>query len=75
MGGATAAGVVGVLQGVGALLAVSSKTDDGELWAALAEFVADGQRWQRAIPEHRPAIERQIMDRAWAFLDRWPAVG
>ena len=70
---ATAAGAVEVLQGVGALGALSPRTDDAELEAALAEFSADGQRWQRVTPERRPAIERQILDRARAFLDRWPA--
>jgi hypothetical protein len=69
---ATAAGPVDVLQGVGVLWALSPRTDDAELRAALAGFFEDGQRWQRAIPE-RPAIERQIVDRARGFLDRWPA--
>ena len=55
---ATAAGAVEVLQGVGALGALSPRTDDAELEAALAEFSADGRRWQRATPERRPAIER-----------------
>jgi len=70
---AIAAGAVGVLQGVGALSTVSSRTDDAGLLAALAEIAADGHRWQQAIPE-RPAIEQQLVDRARAFLVRWPAV-
>jgi hypothetical protein len=70
---ATAAGAVGVRQGVAALAAVSSRTDDTKLRAELAEFNADGQRWEQATWDHRPAIERQILDRARAFLDRWPA--
>jgi hypothetical protein len=70
---ATAAGAVGVLQGVGALAAVSSRTADGELRAELAEFVADGQRWEQAPWDQRPVIERQILDRARALLGRWPA--
>jgi hypothetical protein len=60
-----------VLQGVGSLGALSPRTEDGELRAALAEFAADGQRWQQATLERRPGIERQILDRARAFLDRW----
>jgi hypothetical protein len=70
---ATAVGAVEVLQGVGALWALFSRTEDAELRAALAEFFKDGQRWQRAIPERRPRIEREILERARAFLDRWPA--
>jgi hypothetical protein len=66
------AGAVGVLQGVGALSAVSSRTDDQQLLAALAAFAADGQRWQQAIPERRPAIGRQLVDRARAFLPAGP---
>jgi hypothetical protein len=65
------AGAVGVLQGVGALSAVSSRTDDPELLATLAPFAADRHRWQQAIPERRPAIGRQLVDRARAFLARW----
>jgi hypothetical protein len=60
-----------VLQGVVVLGALSPRTEDDELRAALAEFAADGQRWQRATLERRPGIERHILDRARAFLDRW----
>ena len=70
---ATAAGAVKVFQGVIVLGGLSPRSEDAELRAALAEFAADGQRWQRATLERRPGIERQIMDRARAFLDRWPA--
>jgi hypothetical protein len=62
---AVTAGAVGVLQGVGALSAVSSRTDDPELLAALAAFAADGHRWQQAI---RSAL--RLGGRSWTGRER-----
>lgn len=65
-------GAVHVLQGVAALGALVSRAEDADLRVVLAEFVADGQRWLRSSTGRGPGIERQIKDRARAFLDRWP---
>jgi hypothetical protein len=70
---ATAAGAVPALEGANALWSVWEDASDEELKAVLVEFLLDQERWERALPEHRPAVERQIVQRARALVHRWNA--
>jgi hypothetical protein len=72
---ATAAVAVPALEGANALWSVWEDAVDQELQAALVEFLLDQERWERALPEHRPEVERQIVGRARALMDRWDAEG
>jgi hypothetical protein len=72
---AIVSGTVPPLQGANALWGVWHDTNDEELKVALVEFLMEQESWELATPEARPGVEREIMERARAFIDRWTPGG
>jgi hypothetical protein len=72
---AIVAGAVPAHQGANALWWLWNDTSDEELQAALLDFEFDQERWEWATPEARPPIEREIVEHAREFIDRWTPRG
>jgi hypothetical protein len=62
-------------EGALALWRLWGDTDDEKLQAAVLEFLTEQERWELATPEARAGIEREIAERARAFIDRWTPGG
>ena len=72
---AIVAGAVPAHRGANDLSGLWDDTSDEELQAALLDFDQDTEWWESATPEARPGIEREIVEHAREFIDRWTPHG